>query len=418
MNEYYAAGIGDLMKAANLIREAERSLAHRFQEVEETAYRNQARVLEAFREFRVREFHFHPSSGYGYSDAGREVLESLYARIFGSPDALVRPQLVSGTHAIASCMSALLQPGDELLSAAADPYDTLANVIKGNSPKSLAARGINYTGIALTDRAGVDINALAGAVGEKTRMVLVQRSRGYQLRPAIQLKDIKRIIETVKGKNPDTIILVDNCYGEFVSDHEPPVLGADLSAGSLIKNPGGGLAVNGGYICGSAQLVEEISWHITAPGLGKELGSIPFDKRYLFMGLFQAPHVVLQALKGAMLLAFVFAENGFTVSPGWDEIRSDIVQAVRLKDAAQVQRFCQLVQRYSPVDSDVTLEYGVLPGYSDGVVMAAGTFIQGSSIELSCDAPLREPYCAFLQGGLSYQHCRYVIEQLVREFII
>ncbi|MEN6389218.1 MAG: methionine gamma-lyase family protein [Syntrophomonas sp.] len=406
------------MNAAQIIRNAERNLAYRFQEAEETAYVNQARVLEAFREMRVGEFHFHPSSGYGYSDAGREALENLYARIFASPDALVRPQLVSGTHAIASCMSALLQPGDELLSAAADPYDTLANVIKGKSHKSLVARGIRYASIALTDRDKVDIDGVARAVGAKTRMVLVQRSRGYQLRPAIPLEDIKKIIDAVKNQNPATVVLVDNCYGEFVAGYEPSSLGADLTAGSLIKNPGGGLAVNGGYICGSAGLVEEIAWHITAPGLGKELGSIPFDKRYLFMGLFQAPHVVLQALKGAMLLAFVFAENGFTVSPGWDEIRSDIVQAVRLKDAAQIQRFCQIVQRYSPVDSDVTLEYAPLPGYSDEVVMAAGTFIQGSSIELSCDAPLREPYCAFLQGGLSYQHCRYVIEQLVREFII
>lgn len=406
------------MNAAEIIRNAERRLTQYFQEAEETAYKNQARVLEAFRELRVREFHFHPSSGYGYSDAGREVLENLYARIFASEDALVRPQLVSGTHAIASCMSALLQPGDELLSAAADPYDTLAGVIKGKGHKSLVDRGIKYAGIALTERGKVDIDGIGRAVGEKTRIILVQRSRGYQIRGSISLAEIKQIVDAVKDKNPDAIVLVDNCYGEFVAGHEPPSLGADLTAGSLIKNPGGGLAVNGGYICGSAGLVEEIAWHLTAPGLGKELGSIPFDKRYMFMGLFQAPHVVLQALKGAMLLAYVFAENGFQVSPGWNEKRSDIVQAIHLKDAAQVQRFCQLVQRYSPVDSDVILEYGALPGYSDGVVMAAGTFIQGSSIELSCDAPLREPYCAFLQGGLNYQHCRYVITRLVEEFIL
>lgn len=405
------------MNVADVIKAAEKSLSSRFQEAEETAYRNQTRVLEAFREFRVREFHFHPSSGYGYSDAGREALESLYARVFQAPDALVRPQLVSGTHAIASCMTALLQPGDELLAAAADPYDTLLNVIKGKGSKSLVDRGISYTSIALKDARQVDFDTLVRTVGKKTRMVLVQRSRGYQLRPAISMNDIQRIIELVKGKNPNTIVLVDNCYGEFVADHEPPGLGADLAAGSLIKNPGGGLAVNGGYICGSTELVEEIAWYITAPGLGKELGSIPFDKRYLFMGLFQAPHIVLQALKGAMLLAFVFAEYDFTVSPAWDETRGDIVQAVHLRDARQVQRFCQVVQRYSPVDSDVNLEYGALPGYSDGVIMAAGTFIQGSSIELSCDAPLREPYCAFFQGGLNYQHCRYVVEQLLREFM-
>lgn len=407
------------MNAAGIIRNAETRLTHRFQEAEEIAYVNQARVLEAFREFRVRELHFHPSSGYGYSDTGREVLENLYSRVFSSPDALVRPQLVSGTHAISSCLSALLLPGDELLSAAADPYDTLNNVIRGKGHRSLVSRGISYNSIALTsDKGKVNIDGLARAVGEKTRLVLVQRSRGYQIRPAISLDEIELIIKTVKKKNPAALVLVDNCYGEFVAHYEPPSLGADLTAGSLIKNPGGGLAVNGGYICGSTSLIEEIAWHITAPGLGKELGSIPFDKRYLFMGLFQAPHVVLQALKGAMLLAYVFAENGFKVSPGWNETRSDIVQAISLNDAVQVQRFCQLVQRYSPVDSDVYLEYGALPGYSDGVIMAAGTFIQGSSIELSCDAPLRAPYNAFLQGGLSYQHCRYVIEQLINEFII
>lgn len=404
-----------MLKVKETIKLAERELAPCFEQAEETAYRNQVKVLDAFRALRIRELHFHPSSGYGYSDAGREAFEDLFSQIFDTEDALVRPQLVSGTHAIASSMLALLRPGDELLSAAGAPYDTLGNVIKGPGA-SMASRGILYRQADLTPQGSFNPDAIYRSLTRHTRLVLIQRSRGYQLRPALGLADIKAIIDIVKRYDREIIILVDNCYGEFVCSQEPSQLGADLLAGSLIKNPGGGMAANGGYVCGPSNLIEQIAWHLTAPGLGKELGSIPYDKRYLFMGLFNAPHIVLQALKGAMLLAYVFEAAGFEVSPGWKQQRSDIVQAVRLGDAEQVKRFCQIVQRHSPVDSDVSLEYGTLPGYTDGVVMAAGTFIQGSSIELSCDAPLREPYCAFFQGGLNYQHIRYVVDQLLREF--
>ncbi|HWP97862.1 MAG TPA: methionine gamma-lyase family protein [Syntrophomonadaceae bacterium] len=401
-----------------MIRTAERNLYEHFEKAQEIASQNTARVLDAFREYRIREHHFHPSSGYGYSDAGREALENIYARVFGGQDALVRPQLVSGTHAIAACLQALLRPGEELVSLSGHPYDTLANVVNGAGTRgSLTERGIVYREAALGQDGYPDMAAIKRVVGSQTRMAFIQRSRGYQLRPAIPLNTIARMVRQVREVNPDIIVFVDNCYGEFTSQLEPLQVGVDLMAGSLIKNPGGGLAPNGGYVCGQSGLVQQVSWHITAPGLGKELGAIPFDKRYLFMGLFQSPHVVLQALKGAMLLAYVFGENGFQVSPLWNEERSDIVQAIRLQNAERVGRFCQIVQQNSPVDSDVHLEYGDLPGYADRIIMAAGTFIQGSSIELSCDAPLREPYCAFWQGGLSYEHCRYVVEQLAREFI-
>ncbi len=406
------------MNVKEIIKTAEKELMNRYQEAEDVAYSNQKKVLEVFRELRIRELHFHPSSGYGYSDIGREALEEMYARVFGSEAALVRPQIVSGTHAISACLHALLKPGDQLISAAGRPYDTLANLISGPHPGALTKRGIEYQEIALRPDAYPDLDALGSALNSKTRMVLIQRSRGYQLRPSLSLPMIGSIANLVKAYKNDILIMVDNCYGEFTSDKEPPQIGADLIAGSLIKNPGGGLAPNGGYICGKTELIELAAWQITAPGLGKEMGSIPFDKRYFFMGLFMAPHVVLQALKGAMLLSYIFDKHGYRVAPRWDEERSDIVQSIQMKDAQQVRRFCQLVQNCSPVDSDVSLEYGDLPGYVDGIIMAAGTFIQGSSIELSCDAPLREPYCAFLQGGLTYEHCRYVCEQLIEEFIL
>lgn len=406
------------MEPESLIKAAEKALQQQFEKAEEIAYRNFSRVLEAFHKNRIREHHFYPSSGYGYGDAGREALEALYADVFHAEEALVRPQLVSGTHAISACLQALLHPGDELIAAAGRPYDTLANVIQGSGvPGNLIEQGVIYREIGLGGDGHPDIEAVSQAVGKKTGMVLIQRSCGYQPRPALSLTDIGNVVGAVKERNSNALVLVDNCYGEFTLAQEPLQAGSDLIAGSLIKNPGGGLAPNGGYICGSSELIRRVSWHITAPGLGKELGSIPFDKRYLFMGLFQAPHVVLQALKGAMLLAYVFGECGFQVSPFWNQERSDIVQSIYLKNAGQVRRFCQIVQGNSPVDSDVSLEYGELPGYGDRIIMAAGTFIQGSSIELSCDAPLREPYCAYWQGGLSYEHCRYVTEQLLREFL-
>lgn len=402
-----------------IIREAERRLTDRFLELEETAYANQAKIIEAFKNHKVQDYHFSPSSGYGYGDTGRDLLENIYAEVFAAEDALVRCQIVSGTHAISACLFGILRPGDKLISLTGSPYDTLASVIgaSGKFHGNLISRGIEYEEVNLTPDGKPDPAGIAKALDTDAKMALIQRSRGYKSRPSLSVKSIGSLIETVKALSPSTVVLVDNCYGEFTEIQEPTQHGADIMAGSLIKNPGGGLAVSGGYIVGKKDLVEQAAYHITAPGLGKDLGASLTNKRYLYQGLFMAPHAVMQALKGAILCAYIFEQHGYEVSPKWDETRADIVQAVKLDNADQVLRFCQVVQSSSPVDSNVILEYASLPGYSDPIAMAAGTFVQGASLELSCDAPLREPYCAYLQGGLTYEHCRYVIKKLIENII-
>lgn len=407
------------MEAAVLVDQVERSLSRRFKELEETAQYNQVKVIKAFQAHRVRDTHFHASSGYGYGDVGRDTLEAVYADIFGAEEGLVRSQIVSGTHAIASCLFAILRPGDHLLSAVGPPYDTLVRAIGRDNPGvgTLIERGIIYEEAELHDQKP-DINNIRSKITSQTKMVLIQRSRGYSLRPAVDLNTIRSITETVHSQNPNTIVMVDNCYGEFVLTEEPTICGVDLMAGSLIKNPGGGLAPSGGYIVGRSHLVSQVADYITAPGLGKELGASLGQNRLMYQGLFMAPHTVMQALKGAVLTSAVFGHLGLKVMPQWDEERSDIVQAVILNDAEQVRKFCQIVQQSSPVDSDLRLEYADMPGYQDKVIMAAGTFVQGSSIELSCDAPMRPPYAAFLQGGLTYEHVRFVVEQLINGLII
>ncbi|KUG04815.1 aluminum resistance protein [hydrocarbon metagenome] len=401
------------MQALQIIRTAENKLTDKFSQLEETAYINQLKVLEAFQKYRVREYHFHPSTGYGYDDAGRAVLEDIYAQVFSAEASIVRSQIVSGTHAIAACLFGLLKPDDELLSLSGRPYDTLAGIIT-DLPGSLISKKIRYKEIDLDSEGKPDLNKIIESVSSRTSMVLIQRSRGYSERPALTVEEIKTLSKTVKEINSRVIVFVDNCYGEFVQEKEPLEAGADLIAGSLIKNPGGGLAPAGGYICGRRDLVEQIAWYLTAPGLGKELGAVLINKRWFYQGLFMAPHTVLQALKGATLLAYLLEQYGYNVSPLWNEKRGDIVQAVKFTGAEEVIRFCQIVQDSSPVDSDVKLEYGELPGYTDKIVMAAGTFVQGSSIELSCDAPMRRPYCAYLQGGLTYEHVRYVTAQILK----
>lgn len=408
------------MHSSELIRNTEQDLHEIFLQLEDIAYNNQVKVLNAFRRHRIREVHFQSSSGYGYGDIGRDTLEELYADVFSAPSALVRSQIVSGTHAISSCLFGLLKPGDQLISAVGAPYDTLKRIIGHEQfqPGSLAERGIKYKEIPLTHEQKVDLKALGDSISKQTRMVLIQRSRGYSLRPAVDLETIEQMVATIRSRNSDTIIMVDNCYGEFVNTTEPTDYGIDLMAGSLIKNPGGGLAVSGGYIVGKHDLVEQIADYLTAPGLGRELGASLGQNRLFYQGLFLAPHTVLQALKGAVLVAAVFERLGFQVSPHWSDSRSDIVQAVILNDPQQIQKFCQTVQESSPVDSDVRLEYANMPGYTDKIIMAAGTFIQGSSIELSCDAPLRPPYTVFIQGGLSYEHVRYVVGRLIDELVV
>lgn len=403
------------MDAHTMIRQAEESLRDIFAGFEEIAYRNQAKILKAFQRCRVREGYFSPSSGYGYGDTGRDELESIFAEVLGSEDAMVRTQIVSGTHAISACLMALLRPGQELLSVVGSPYDTLHQVIGQSSPApgTLLERGIIYREAAVNEQGRPDLTAIKAMVGPATRLALIQRSRGYSLRPSLTIEAIGILVDTIRAANPETIIFVDNCYGEFTAELEPAQVGVDLMAGSLIKNPGGGLAPGGGYVAGRAALVAQVADQLTAPGLGKALGASLIDKRWLYQGLFMAPHTVLQAMKGAALLAYIFEQLGCPVYPRWDESRGDIVQAVQLDSAEQVIRFCQVVQSNSPVDSYVSLEYGQVPGYDDRIVMAAGTFIQGSSIELSCDAPLREPYVAYFQGGLTYEHCRWVVKQLL-----
>jgi len=407
------------MTAAELIKQAEKSLQERFACFEEIAYQNQVKVLKAFQRHRVREAYFSTSSGYGYGDTGRDELEDIYAEIMGAEEALLRSTIVSGTHAISACLQALVSPGQEILSLVGRPYDTLCRVIGTGEQRrgTLTARGILYKEAPLDGLGHPDPAAIQRMIGPQTRLALIQRSRGYMARPALTVKDIEELIRNVREANPETIVFVDNCYGEFTALLEPVQVGADIMAGSLIKNPGGGLAPSGGYVTGRRDLVEMVAEQLTAPGLGKALGASLSDKRWFYQGLFLAPHTVLQALKGADLLAYVFSEMGFEVLPGWDIERGDIVQGVRLKNPDQVQRFCQTVQASSPVDSDVRLEYARIPGYDDQIVMAAGTFVQGSSIELSCDAPLREPYIAYLQGGLTYEHCRWVVKRLAENML-
>lgn len=408
------------MQALDMVKKAEQVLRDKFQALEEIAYYNQVKVLNAFKKHHIRDVHFNSSSGYGYGDIGRDVLEEVYKDVFASEDALVRGQIVSGTHAISACLFGILRPGEELVSVTGAPYDTLQSIIgKNNSLKgTLIDRGIIYREVNLTLEGKPALEDIQKSITEKTKMAFIQRSRGYSLRPALTVDEIRELVQVIKKANPSTIIMVDNCYGEFTDTVEPIEAGADIMAGSLIKNPGGGLAPSGGYIAGKKELVEQVAYHLTAPGLGKELGASLINNRCFYQGLFAAPHVVLQALKGAVLLAYIFEQYGYEVYPSWQERRGDIVQAVKLGSAEEVLAFCQIIQSNSPVDSDVKLEYSDMPGYDNKVVMAAGTFIQGSSIELSCDAPLRFPYCVYVQGGLTYEHIRYVTVRLIEEILL
>jgi len=382
--------------------------------------RNLQKVLAAFHAARVSEEHFAGSTGYGYHDIGRKALEQVYAQVFGAEAALVRPQIASGTHAISACLFGLLRPGDHLLSASGQPYETLQQVIAGPRPTSLTALGVEYSWVPLVgegERAGdVDVAAVLAALRPNTRVVLLQRSRGYTWRPALSVSRIGEIIEAVKARRPDVVCFVDNCYGEFVEDLEPPQVGADLIAGSLIKNPGGGLAPAGGYIAGRADLVSLAADRVTAPGLGDAVGPTLRVNRDLFYGFFQAPHVVAEALCGAVLAAAVFDALGFPVSPGPDDPRADVVQAIRLGNPDALRLFCRVVQQCGPVDAHVTPVPGEMPGYTVPILMAGGTFIQGSSIELSADAPMRPPYDVYLQGGLSREHVHIALIRIIEQF--
>jgi cystathionine beta-lyase family protein involved in aluminum resistance len=376
-----------------------------FAKIDAISETNTARVLASFRNQQVSEYLFRTTTGYGYGDSGRERLEAVWAELCGAEKALVRTQFVSGTHALSCVLFGLLRPGDELVALTGAPYDTMQTVIGQavHTPGSLKECGITYQEIPMRAE-GIDLASIPRYITNNTKMVLIQRSRGYSLRKPLTVEEIRVACAEVKKHNPNCICFVDNCYGEFVDNVEPTAAGADIMAGSLIKNPGGGLAPSGGYIAGKTELVEMASYRLTAPGLGGNLGASLADSRLLYQGLFLAPHVVAQALKGAVFAAIVFDLLGYKTLPHFDERRSDIIQAIELGSPEKMIAFCQGLQEFSPVDAYVKPIPGPMPGYTDQVIMAGGTFIQGSSIELSADGPLRPPYIIYLQGGLTFEH--------------
>ncbi len=376
-----------------------------FAQVESVAEANTLKVLNAMRECRVSDAHFNTTSGYAYDDIGRGKLEELYAKVFGAERALVRTQFVSGTHALATVLFGILRPGDQLVSLTGTPYDTMQTVIGYANPSkgSLKEFGILYDELPMVE-GKVDLANIANKITAKTKMVLIQRSRGYSMRSPLSIADIETICKKVHKIKADCICFVDNCYGEFVDTKEPVQVGADIMAGSLIKNPGGGIAPTGGYIAGRNDCVELASYRLTAPGMGDELGASLANNRLLFQGFFLAPHVVAQAIKGAIFAANMFAKLGYKTLPLPTDIRGDIIQAIELGSAEKLIAFCGGIQKYSPVDSFAAPEPWDMPGYADKIIMAAGTFVQGASIEFSADGPLRAPYNVYLQGGLTFEH--------------
>ena len=407
-NLYTQMGISE--KVQDLGEEVCDSLKDRFAQFDQTAEANQLKVLGAMQKNRISAEHFNGSTGYGYNDAGRDDLERVYADTFHTEDALVRTQITCGTHALSLALGANLRPGDEMISISGKPYDTLEEVI-GIRPSrgSLAEYGITYRQVELKEDGSFDFEAIRQALGPKTRLAAIQRSKGYLTRPSLSVDQIGEVIQYVKQLRPDIIIMVDNCYGEFVDCMEPSDFGADMTVGSLIKNPGGGLAPMGGYIAGTKECVENCAVRLTSPGLGREVGASLTVNRSLYQGLFLAPTVTAGALKGAVFAASLFGRFGYCCIPDASERRNDIIQAIEFGTAQGLISFCEGIQSAAPVDSYVTPEPWAMPGYDCDVIMAAGAFIQGSSIELSADGPLHEPYAAYFQGGLTWEHAKFGI---------
>ena len=402
-------------RVLELTEAAEKETAEDFKVLDDIMTYNQYKILDAFQKNRLSDMHFGWNTGYGYDDAGRDAIEKVYADIFHTDKALVRPTIVNGTHALAITLLGILRPGDELIYCTGGPYDTLEEVIgiRGEGNGSLKDYGISYKQVELLPDGSIDLNGIAEAITDKTRMVTVQRATGYGWRKAITIDEIARWAEFVENLNPDIIKMTDNCYGEFLDIKEPTDVGVDVIAGSLIKNPGGGLALTGGYVCGRADLIDKIQYRMTCPGIGGECGLTFGQTRAMFQGLFQAPKVVNGAVKGAILCGKAYEKLGFEVCPKPEDKRSDIIQAVRLKTPEAVEAFCQAIQAAAPVDSHVSPSPWDMPGYESQVIMAAGAFVQGSSIELSADAPMREPYNVYFQGGLTYEHSKFgVIKSL------
>ncbi len=382
-------------------------LKPRFQKIDEVAEYNQAKVVYGMQKNRVSSACFVPTTGYGHDDVGRDTLEQVYATVFGTEAALVRPQITCGTHALYLALAANLLPGDELLSPVGRPYDTLEEVIGiRDCPCSLKESGVSYREVELLEDGAFDYENIAKALNEKTKLVTIQRSKGYRMRPSYSVEEIGKLIAFVKKRKPDVICMVDNCYGEFVEKSEPSEVGADMIVGSLIKNPGGGLAPIGGYIAGRKDLIERCAYRLTSPGLGLEVGANLGVMTALYQGFFLAPTVVASSLKGAIFAAAVYEELGFHVVPGAAEDRHDIIQSIELKSKDAMVAFCRGVQAAAPVDSFVTPIPYPMAGYDDDVIMAAGAFVQGSSIELSCDGPVRPPFAVYFQGGLTFAHAK------------
>ena len=397
-----------------LIAKAERDCADAFARVDSIENHHMGRIIETFQKHRVAARHFTPSTGYGYDDIGRDTISRMFADILGAESALVRTQIASGTHALALCLYGVLRPGDRMLSAAGKPYETMEEVIGlAGEPGygSLREFGVSYSQVELKN-GKLDIPAIIDAITDDVRLVLIQRSRGYDWRDALEVSDINNAIDAIHGVRGDICVMVDNCYGEFTDFTEPK---ADIMASSLIKNIGGGLAPTGGYIAGKTEYVDKVACRMTSPGIGAEVGSYAASYQPFYQGLFMAPHTVAQAIKSAILAARLFESLGFEVSPAFDAPRNDIIQAIKFNDPDKLIKFCQAIQLASPVDAEAVPEPWAMPGYQHQVIMAAGTFVSGASIELSADAPIREPYAGYLQGALTYAHGRYAMGVAISE---
>jgi cystathionine beta-lyase family protein involved in aluminum resistance len=398
-------------KLQPIVEEVEKQIAEVHKEIDARIEANQFRVLKSFQKHRVSDSHFMPSTGYGYDDIGRDTLERVYADVFGGEAGLVRPQIISGTHAISIALFGVLRPGDELLYITGKPYDTLEEIVgtRGSGVGSLKEFGISYDSVSLTTEGKIDFKAVQKKIKPNTKMIGIQRSKGYATRPSFTISDIKEMITFVKEIKNDVVVFVDNCYGEFVEELEPCHVGADLMAGSLIKNPGGGIAKTGGYIVGKQKWVEACSYRMTSPGIGAEAGASLYSLQEMYQGFFLAPHVVGQALKGAVFTAAMLERLGMNSSPKWNAKRTDLIQSVQFDNRDKMVAFCQAIQFASPINSYVTPHPSYMPGYEDDVIMAAGTFIQGASIELTADGPIRPPYVAYVQGGLTYAHVKIAV---------
>lgn len=403
-----------------LIAQAERDCGPVFAALEEMEIKNTRRVLDAFQAEDIAQRHFAPTTGYGYDDIGRDKLEAVFARLFGAEAAIVRPSVACGTAALSLCLFGLLLPGDQLLSAAGSPYDTMETVIglSGSAPGNLREMGVSYAQVEMTkDQTKLDVPAVLAAIRDNTRVILIQRSRGYAWRSSLQPEEMAPLIAAVHEKRPDIFIMVDNCYGEFLSDREPTHFGADVCVGSLIKNPGGGLAPTGAYLAGTKRAIDRIEARLTAPGLGREVGSYAAGYQPFYQGLFMAPHTVTQAVKTAVLSARVFEMLGMKTTPAFDAPRADIIQAIEMGAPDRLIAFVQGIQAASPIDGSAVPEPWDMPGYTDQVIMAAGTFVSGASIELSADAPMRPPYTVYLQGGLTYAHGKIALQTALEKML-